>query len=762
MKLEAKKVSKIILMLLLINVLFLTFNVQPIKAQGGIIRADGAIDPPTAPIIRDGNVYTSGNSIRDNYYDVIIDGSSNFNTISGNNITNNESGIYYDPSDNNSVFGYNDALLAPDLPKTLSIATSAPVPPVAGYYETSEFLISSAAVGVIFLESNGAIDPSTENWATTEESNVISEITTGLNWLASQNPSADINFILDIQYGVPTSYEPINRPSYTEVSSGHELWISEAMTYLGYPGTYYFTQVRDYANDLRNTHDTDWAYVMFIVDSSNDPDGKFTDNKFAYAYYGGPFLVMTYDNNGWGISNMDKLAAHETGHIYYATDEYNSIPQYSGYLNVLDNDGTSCIMNYNTWLICTNTKEQLGWRDTDGDGIQDIVDTLPNTVLTPYFPDPPNETVLTYVGNATVTPYPNNNPRGWGRDITINTIAEVEFRVNNEIWQNAYPVDGVFDEAEEDFFFNTSILSEGTHTVEVRAINSVGNIEISIASDEVTILYDPVTHARFVVRELDNRIYYCIYDGSWGGWNVLPGTTCDSPAASMLGNELHIVVRSIHGILLWHGYLTDPSDPTSFSGWALLSGATPSAPTMVSDGTALYLVVRGWDNRIYYRIYEDSWGGWNVLPGTTCDSPAASMLGNELHIVVRSIHGILLWHGYLTDPSDPTSFSGWALLSGATPSAPTMVSDGTALYLVVRGWDNRIYYRIYEDSWGGWNVLPGTTCDSPAASMLGNELHIVVKSIDGIWLWHGYLTDPSDPNSFLGWTLLSGYSPSAL
>jgi hypothetical protein len=182
------------------------------------------------------------------------------------------------------------------------------------------------------------------------------------------------------------------------------------MNYLGYPGIFYPSQVRDYINDLRNYLDTDLAFAMFIVDSSNDLDNKFTDDAFAYAWLGGPFLVMTYDNNGWGINNMDRVAAHEIGHIFYATDEYDYTPQRSGYLNVWDVDNSGALMDSSTWWLSTGTEGQIGWRDTDGDGILDIVDTFPDTALNPYSPDPSHDFTLTYTGSATVDPYPNNNP----------------------------------------------------------------------------------------------------------------------------------------------------------------------------------------------------------------------------------------------------------------------------------------------------------------------------------------------------------------
>ena len=376
------------------------------------------------------------------------------------------------------AFDYDDALIPPDIPQNASGGS----PP--GYYETSEYLIGDVAVGIIFLESNGSIDPSTEDWTSTEESNVINEITAGLNWLASQNPDADVSFTSDIHYRVPTSYEPINHRSYLE----EHLWISEAMTFLGYPSTSKWTQVRNYINDLRNTLGTDWAYAMFIVDSSNDPDGRFTDGYCAYAWLGGPFLVMTYDNDGYGIGNMDYVAAHETCHMFYATDEYNGVTETSGYLGVQDLEGSGCMMERAlSWWLCTNSREQLGWRDSDVDGIQDIVDTFPDTTLNPYSPDPTFDTNLTYTGSVVEVPYPNNNPYGTGRDVTINTITNVQFRVDSGTWTDATPSDGAFDEDEENFTFTTPPLSVGTHIIEVRGINSVGNIETSYASDTVTV-----------------------------------------------------------------------------------------------------------------------------------------------------------------------------------------------------------------------------------------------------------------------------------
>jgi len=149
---KIKAVSGIMLTLLLIGLLTLEFNVQPVKASGTIyIRADGSVDPPGAPIssvdnityIFTADIYDSIVVERDNIvvdgagytvegpaaewgiylsqrenvtirnaeikvftYGIYLDGSS-LTSIYGNNITNNGDGIKLSSSSGNSIFGNN-------------------------------------------------------------------------------------------------------------------------------------------------------------------------------------------------------------------------------------------------------------------------------------------------------------------------------------------------------------------------------------------------------------------------------------------------------------------------------------------------------------------------------------------------------------------------------------------------------------------------------------------------------------------------------
>ncbi len=104
-----------------------------------------------------------------------------------------------------------------------------------------------------------------------------------------------------------------------------------------------------------------------------------------------------------------------------------------------------------------------------------------------YSPDPTTNHYLTYTGSATVVPSTNQNPYGAGNDVTTNLIGGVEYRVDGGSWQYANAVDGTFDDPVEQFTF-TAYLSDGTHTIDARAINSVTNYDPTPASDTVTVI----------------------------------------------------------------------------------------------------------------------------------------------------------------------------------------------------------------------------------------------------------------------------------
>jgi len=151
--LNVKKFVVLAFVLVLLSTAVVIGLVRPVVARGTIhIRSDGSVDPPTAPVQRNGNVYT----FTDNIYDmivverdnIVVDGAgynlqgtgawyskgidltgrsnvtinnieikeyffaiwlntSSSNSIYGNKITNNKVGIWLSDSLNNSIYGNN-------------------------------------------------------------------------------------------------------------------------------------------------------------------------------------------------------------------------------------------------------------------------------------------------------------------------------------------------------------------------------------------------------------------------------------------------------------------------------------------------------------------------------------------------------------------------------------------------------------------------------------------------------------------------------
>ncbi len=361
---------------------------------------------------------------------------------------------------------------------TRSSTTVQLMTPGPGSSDLSEFMIGSVAVGIFLVESQGH----DYDWTDSEVNQTLQGIYAGLAWWASLEPAARLSFSYEPHVRQLTTFEPIERPIHDDV-----LWIDEIMSDLGYLDVGVESKMSHFDNDLRVRLKTDWAYSIFVAESRDAVNfGRFTDDEYGWGYYGGPWFTMSR-HSSWAYNSADYyrvVPAHETGHIFYATDEYDSDPvEYSGYLNCPDNNGATGLMNRNTLNLSASTRCQIGWRDSDGDGIFDIVDVPPETSLIPYSPNPTTDCQARYSGTATVVPLPNQNPYGPRHDVTVSRIIKVEYRVDGGPWRPADADDDAFDEYEENLTFVTPPRSAGPHVVEARAFNTEGNADPAPASD---------------------------------------------------------------------------------------------------------------------------------------------------------------------------------------------------------------------------------------------------------------------------------------
>lgn len=396
----------------------------------------------------------------------------------------------------------------------------APAGPAPGYDETSEFFAGRVGVSVLLVESAG----SAYNWTDAEVTQTVDGIYAGLAWWATQEPKARLSFSYELHVREATTWEPIQN----SIGSDY-LWIDEILGSRGYSEPDAFQKALHFNNGLRTRLGTDWAYSIFVVDSEDAVNqGLFVGGGYAHAYFGGPWVTMSrYSSWAYNAGDYFRVVpAHETGHIFYATDEYDSgPPQYSGYLNCPDSNGATGIMNRNTLQVSPSTRCQIGWVDSDNDGTLDILGVPPETDLVPHTPNPTSEGRIEYSGSATVVPLVNQNPIGPSRDVTISRITRVEFLTPNGVWTSAEAVDGAYDGPSEAFAFRIDIpvassvralpayvarpsfvvnadvsIVLGTYQVSARAVDTEAKEDPAPALDELGLLPRPVAEVELWYR----------------------------------------------------------------------------------------------------------------------------------------------------------------------------------------------------------------------------------------------------------------------
>ncbi len=350
--------------------------------------------------------------------------------------------------------------------------------------DTGEFMLGSVTVTLVLMESNGQTDPSTENWTPQLIQQVKQKVQEGVNWwretLANYTSIHSLDFVFDFTYAdnpVPTRYEPINR-----TSDAYTLWVNEFLDFVGFNSPQSIDEdIRLFNHAQRLAHDTNWAFTIFVVNATNDLDGQFAPGGSftqAFAFAGGRFIVAP-------STRPTSTFAHETGHIFWARDEYlggGSWTDRRGYYdtqnwNAADNPtpgfvqqdsimaaGTKLLNAFTAHVSAPSTLAQVGWQDSDGDGVFDVLD-VPHELSGIGYRDPATGKYR-FVGRAEVGTLPNRNSSGLQNDITINTITRAEFRIDGGPWTTAAP----FGTYTADLNLSINVPA-GVHTVEIRTIS---------------------------------------------------------------------------------------------------------------------------------------------------------------------------------------------------------------------------------------------------------------------------------------------------
>ncbi|QDT02611.1 Dockerin type I repeat protein [Rubripirellula lacrimiformis] len=318
--------------------------------------------------------------------------------------------------------------------------------------DTGEFLLGTVTVTPVFFESNGEIDPESQDWTTAEIDEVLAKVGEGVNWWSDMLDTMDtvhtLDFVIDETFArdpFESPYEPIDRNT-----NALNEYIGDFVTRQGYGDSRSIEEaVQRFNHDQRIKHDTDWAFTIFVVDSSDDPDGLFASGgnfSAAFAYAGGLFVVTP-------STRPASTIAHEMGHIFWARDEYQNASSWTdqrGYydaqnLNAADNPtpgfsqqdsimrgGVPLTAAFESLTTPASTLAMVGWQDSDGDGVFDVADVPLDLDGIGYWDA--EQSLYVFSGNASVAALRNQNSSGPQSDISLAEISELQYRLDDGSW----------------------------------------------------------------------------------------------------------------------------------------------------------------------------------------------------------------------------------------------------------------------------------------------------------------------------------------
>jgi hypothetical protein len=358
--------------------------------------------------------------------------------------------------------------------------------------DTGEYMLGDITVSLVLMESTSSLSPgdaNTENWTAGSIAAVKAKVEEGVNWwkqtLVNEFPSVDpaiLNFNFDYTYAdnpVQTGFEPISRKSDDNI-----YWVSSFLSQTGLTQTGNIsTDIRAFNNSQRLKNHSSWAFTIFAVNDTNDADHAFASNgrfSYGFAYAGGRYIVIP-------ASRPTSSFTHEVGHMFWALDEYSGGGSYNdrrGYYNTQNSNsatnptvgfvqqpsimanGTSLSTAYNTNTTADPALAMIGWKDSDSDGIFDVLDVPFSLEGSGWFDE--GDGTSKFLGKSSVRTLGNKNPEGLGNDITLNVIREAQYAIDGGGWQTA----GTYDAYQTDLALAFPIPANAQQ-VRIRTVDTI-------------------------------------------------------------------------------------------------------------------------------------------------------------------------------------------------------------------------------------------------------------------------------------------------
>lgn len=354
--------------------------------------------------------------------------------------------------------------------------------PRPGQSETSEYMHGTVAAYVIFVESTGEYETELFDWTPTDIEWAKNGINYGLWWWMQKYPYKGYKLTFYVPRNTVigyTGYEPfshsIQDSKYWEENINKRV-VVDVLSRLGCgSGSDALTMARTCADSIRRSWGTDWAFIIFVIDTGYLIP-SWSDGARAYAYLNGPYVVLPF---GWlyhvffeGTEELGSFVAHEVGHIFGATDEYNNKTERGGYLYEEDNDGSGCIMDSpGDWCVSSGTARQIGWVDDNLNGYPDILENKIHIALYESPSPVVDSPVTTMRGVVWLEPYPCKKPNC--RSVTINKVAFYNLTSQPTAYLELRATDGNFDSAFEEFTLIMRLNDVGHYSASVSFFDSI-------------------------------------------------------------------------------------------------------------------------------------------------------------------------------------------------------------------------------------------------------------------------------------------------
>ena len=245
-------------------------------------------------------------------------------------------------------------------------------------------LSGKVAVGFVFIESS--VPGDTATFTTNEKNSLKFNVELGHSLLTQNHPTNNLSWYYDYQY-VKINVES-KEAGFSKSSDNY--FKDPALEKITFNGKHFSGNtfgVNDYLSELKKVKNCDYAIMIFM--------SAYPSSWFAYAVPYNGSITMSRNNNyeGWGISDIWKVFAHETCHLFGAADEYSYSSEQAtsigadivNWWNNCDstfgcnktpnsnaesccepnppNGQVQCLMDTNEPQLCPASQGQIGWVD---------------------------------------------------------------------------------------------------------------------------------------------------------------------------------------------------------------------------------------------------------------------------------------------------------------------------------------------------------------------------------------------------------------